>query len=85
MATYDIDGKKYGCHMFTPIVLGHKALLSGGVDWEALESVADEYCKNCVLRSFCPTCTGFNYKSRGHIAVRDKSWCPIVLAEAIAA
>ena len=85
MATYDIDGKKYGCHMFSPIVLGDKALLADGVNWEAPESVADKYCKNCVLRNFCPTCPGFNYKYRGNLAVRDKCWCPMVLAEAITA
>lgn len=85
MATYDIDGKKYGCHMFSPIVLGDKALLADDVDWEAPESTADGYCKDCVLRNFCPTCPGFNYKYRGHIAVRDKRWCPVILAEAMTA
>lgn len=85
MATYDIDGKKYGCHMFSPIVLGDKALLADSVDWEAPESTADEYCKSCVLRSFCPTCPGFNYKDRGHLAERDKRWCSVILAEAISA
>lgn len=85
MATYDIDGKKYGCHMFSPIVLGDNALLADDVDWEAPESTADDYCVNCVLRNFCPTCPGFNYKYRGHIAVRDKRWCPVILAEAMTA
>ena len=66
IATYDIDGKKYGCHMFTPIVLGKdKALLADAVEWDSPKSTADEYCRNCVLRSFCPTCPGFNYKYRG--------------------
>ena len=50
-----------------------------------LRSYADDYCKNCVLRNFCPTCPGFNYKNRGHLAVRDKRWCPMVLAEALTA
>lgn len=85
MATYDIDGKKYGCHMFTPIVLGDKALLSDAVEWDSPEATADDYCKSCVLRRFCPTCAGFNYKLRGHLAVRDKRWCPMILAEAITA
>lgn len=85
MATYDIDGQKYGCHMFTPVVLGDRALLSDAVVWDAPESTADDYCKNCVLRGFCPTCPGFNYKYRGHIAIRDKQWCPMVLAEALTA
>ena len=86
MVTYDIDGKKYGCHMFAPIVLGKdKALLADAVEWDSPKSTADEYCRNCVLRSFCPTCPGFNYKYRGDIAVRDKCWCPMVLAEALTA
>ena len=85
MATYDIDGKKYGCHMFTPLVCGNKALLADAVEWDSPELTVDAYCKNCVLRNFCPTCAGFNYKCRGHIAVRDKRYCPMILAEAITA
>ena len=85
MATYDIDGKKYGCHMFTPVVLEKKSILSDSVEWNSPESNADEYCKKCILRSFCPTCAGFNYKYRGHITIRDKSWCPMILAEALTA
>ena len=86
MVTCDIDGKKYGCHMFTPLVLGkNKALPSDGVEWDSPESNADDYCKRSVLRNFCPTCPGFNYKYRGHLAVRDKRWCPMVLAEAMTA
>ena len=86
MATYDIDGQKYGCHMFTPLVLGKdKSLLSDAVEWDSPEANADEYCKNCVLRCFCPTCPGFNYKYRGHLATRDKRWCSMILAEALTA
>lgn len=86
MVTYDIDGKKYGYHMFTPIVLGkNRALLADAVEWDAPKSTADDYCKNCVLRNFCPTCPGFNYKYRKHLAVRDKRWCPMVMAKAITA
>ena len=86
MATYDIDGKKYGCHMFTPLVLGkEKALLSEAVEWDAPESTNDEYCEECVLRTFCPTCPGFNYKYRGHIVNRDRRRCPMVLAGALTA
>ena len=86
MAAYDIDGKKYGCHMFTPLVLGRdRALLADTVEWNSPVSIADDYCKNCVLRKFCPTCLGFNYEYRGDMAVRDKQWCPMVLAEALTA
>lgn len=85
MITYDIDGKKYGCHLFTPLVLEKKALLADTIEWDAPESTVDDYCKNCVLRRFCPTCAGFNYKYRGHIAIRDKRGCPMILAEALTA
>lgn len=86
MATYDIDGQKYGCHMFTPLVLSNdKALTLEAVDWDLPESNADDYCKSCVLRRFCPTCAGFNYKFRGALANRDKRWCPMILAEALTA
>lgn len=85
MATYDIDGKKYGCHMFTPVVLGDRAILADSIEWDSPKSTADNYCKTCVLRSFCPTCAGFNYKYRGNLAVRDKHWCPMILAEALTA
>ena len=85
IATYDIDGKKYGCHMFTPLVCSDKALLADTVEWDSPELTVDDYCKSCVLRRFCPTCAGFNYKYRGSLANRDKRWCPMILAEAITA
>jgi len=85
MVTYDIDGKKYGCHMFTPLVLGDRAILTDSIDWDSPESKADDYCKTCVLRNFCATCQGSNYMYRGNIATRDKRWCPMVLAEAMTA
>lgn len=86
MVTYDIDGNCYGCHMFTPLVLGNQnALPIENVEWGKLEVMADNYCKDCVLRCFCPTCPGFNYKYRGHFSNRDKRWCPMVLAEAMTA
>ena len=85
MATYDIDGKKYGCHMFTPLVLGDRAILADSIDWDSPKSKADDYCKTCVLRNFCSTCQGSNCMYRGNIAARDKRWCPMVLAEALTA
>lgn len=85
MVTYDIDGNIYGCHMFTPIVLGTNALGVESSEWESCELMADPFCDTCVLRRYCPTCPGFNYKYRGSFASRDKRWCPLVLAEAMTA
>ena len=45
----------------------------------------DAYRETCVLRRFCPTWPGLNYKFRGSRASRDKRWCPLVLTEAMTA
>jgi uncharacterized protein len=86
MITYDVDGKRYGCHMFTPIVLGTKRAIGvDAIEWDKPGLMADSFCVTCVLRRFCPTCPGFNYKYREDFASRDKRWCPLVLAEAMTA
>lgn len=85
MVAYDIDGKKYGCHMFTPLVLDQRALAVEDVDWDSPKVITDDFCNNCVLKRFCPTCAGFNYRYRDNLASRDKRWCTMVLAEALTA
>jgi len=84
MNTYDVDGKSYGCHMFSPIVLGDKALELSEVDWTCDTISDDEYCKECFLKNYCPTCMGFNYRYRDNLSKRDIRWCKMILAEAIA-
>lgn len=83
MVTYDIDFKRFGCHMFTPIVTGDRAIGVDDIKWDDQELMRDTYCEECVLRNFCPTCPGFNYKYRGDLGIRDKRWCSLVLAEAL--
>lgn len=85
MVTYDINGKIYGCHMFSTVVLGDNAIGTNDIDWDDPNLMVDSYCESCVLRRFCPTCPGFNYRYRGSLAKRDKRWCSLVLAEAITA
>lgn len=85
MVTYDVDGTAYGCHMFTPIVLGkERALQINKVNWENEEIGEDPYCCECIFKCWCPTCMGFNYRYRGDLAKRDTRWCKMILAEAIA-
>ena len=50
MATYDIDGQKYDCHMFTPLVCGEDRCLQTRLNGMSPESIADDYCKSCVQR-----------------------------------
>jgi len=85
MQTYDVDGKAYGCHMFTPIVLGARAFEASTVDWRCDDSVVDPFCGPCVLKRVCHTCSGFNYKYRGSLAIRDHRACRMILVEMKAA
>lgn len=81
MATYDYEGKKYGCHLFTPIVLGDQAVEACRLDFECEAAAKDEFCGECRLKGICPTCAGFNYRYRGKLSARDHRWCPMVLAQ----
>lgn len=85
MATYDVDGRSYGCHMFSPVVLGQNgALETSEVEWTCETIAEDQRCKECCLKDYCPTCMGFNYHYRGDLSKRDFRWCKMILAEAIA-
>lgn len=86
MITYDVDGRTYGCHMFTPIVLGEaRATELKNIDWEDERLFSDPVCDRCMLKALCSTCPGFNYHFRNHVGTRDKSRCGMALAEAKAA
>lgn len=85
MVTYDLDGKTYGCHLFTPVVLGDARAELGKFDWDNKDLFNDERCNRCVLRKCCPTCAGFNYKYRGSLGKRDMRGCLMSLARAISA
>ena len=83
MVTYDIDGRRYGCHLFTPVVLGDTRAEINNFEWEKGDLYNDDRCNYCVLRQTCPTCAGFNFKYRGAIAKRDMRGCLMALARAI--
>ena len=87
MITYDVDGRTYGCHMFTPIVMGEaKAKELRHCDFtDAQMALEDPVCSRCFLKNYCPTCLGFNYQFRGDVRTRDKRQCKMYLAELRAA
>lgn len=86
MATYDVDGKCYGCQMFSPLVLGdERAIESQQMNWGDEDIADDVRCRQCCLKDYCPTCMGYNYFYRGNAARRDFRWCKMILAEIIAA
>ncbi|MBQ9558915.1 MAG: 4Fe-4S cluster-binding domain-containing protein [Bacteroidaceae bacterium] len=82
MATYDVDGKAYPCHLFLPIVHGRnidKELNS--IDFTDNERMFDDSCRQCKLKPICRTCYGFNFLERGDVCKRDKTMCRMQLAE----
>ena len=81
MITYDTDGKIYGCHMFSPIVLGRRAKELDPENPPCQGAFEDSYCAACVLKLNCPTCAGFNYRYRGDISKRDHRWCKMVYVQ----
>ena len=81
MVTYDYDGKIYGCHLFTPVVLGDKAKEVKDIDYACAGSQSDSYCAECRLKGICPTCAGFNYRYRGSLGARDHRWCRMILEQ----
>ncbi len=84
MITYDVDGKAYGCHMFTPLVMGDKACELDRFDWEkCCVNNEDPYCRECVLKHICPSCAGFNLRCRGGIEQRDHTMCKMELVRAL--
>ena len=83
MITYDTDGRTYGCHMFTPIVMGDaKAQQLQNCDFACWDmALEDPVCTTCFLKNYCPTCLGFNYHFRGNIRERDKRQCRMYFVE----
>lgn len=84
MKTYDVDGKAYPCHMFSPIVCGETRALkyerSGIADHCP---ITDPICNGCNLLMWCPTCYGINYHYRGDLASRDHRLCSMIKAQAV--
>lgn len=83
MVAYDVDGNKYPCHMFSPIVLGRDAREElSKIDFYNPDELIEEECKQCKIVRVCPSCVGFNFFQRGDVKKRDKSMCRLLLAEA---
>ena len=78
MVTYDYDGKAYGCHLFTPVVLGDRAIEASCIDYSCADVQEDPECATCRLKSICPTCAGFNYRYRDALGRRDHRWCKMI-------
>ena len=85
IATYDIDGRVYPCHLFVPNVHGNSDVLNHleKIDFSNPEHFMtnEEDCLKCKLLRVCKTCAGFNFNQRGAVSRRDKHICKMILAE----
>lgn len=79
MVAYDVDGIAYPCQMFMPLSAGkEKADESHSIHFYddcIPPEMVDKKCKDCIIRSLCPTCYGSNYISTGNIYLHDDSTC----------
>lgn len=83
MVAYDVEGKKYPCHMFSPIVLGRDTREDlKKIDFYNPDELIEDSCRSCKMLRVCPSCLGFNYFQRGDVKKRDKGMCKLLLAEA---
>lgn len=84
MATYDVDGTSYPCHLFVPITHGRMNASEelAHIDFSDDGYFIDADCMNCGMLRICKTCYGFNYKERGDVRKRDRRACRMQLAEA---
>lgn len=72
----DTDGEEYPCQMYSPISMNEGLYetvkymdFSDGRNFEVPE------CKQCVLHSCCPSCSGCNLKYNGSIKKKDAFYC----------
>ena len=78
MATYDIDGNAYHCHLFSPFVMGEK-FRNINIDNE--DALQDARCQNCCYVRLCKTCYGFNFKEQNDPCIRSATNCMISQVE----
>jgi radical SAM protein with 4Fe4S-binding SPASM domain len=81
MAAYDVDGKVYPCHLFMPLAAGSKAANASELFFYSEEiplKHIEEKCRDCVIKTICPTCYGSSYIAYGDIYKRDEAYCTLI-------
>ena len=76
LKSYDVDGRCYPCHLFTPISTERPT--DPVLDFNQLSSdcdLIDEKCEQCTIFNICPTCYGSNYSQNGDVSIRDEYLC----------
>ena len=78
MATYDVDGRAYPCHMFLPWITGR----SDGFEsvWGD-DGLSDARCAGCSIVRVCKHCYGFNFIENGDPSHRSDYACRLMREE----
>lgn len=84
-AAYDSNGVRYACHMFSPVVVGERAMPLEHMLNENEYDAANPACDECALNKLCGGCIGVNYKDRGAINAFDSRMCKMTLVQLKAA
>lgn len=81
-SVYDVDGKKYPCHILSPLVIPEHRIteLDNNLISETCD-FSDDRCSLCPYTTNCPTCLGCNFLYRGDIKKRDYTHCRIMRME----
>lgn len=78
---YDVDGRDYFCHLFSPAVLGYEKAQFCRKNYQHIKSVSMEpKCALCALKAFCQPCFGWRNLLSGsiEIATERKHQCNAV-------
>ena len=82
-AMFDMDKKKYPCHMMSPLVMSEEQLKKLNESDMKHTVFSDERCGGCPYISACATCAGSNYLYRGEFSRRDTTHCRIQQLEVL--
>lgn len=82
MVAYDVDGEDaYPCQFFMPLSIGkEKAMECKKIKFPndvISDDQLDSKCVNCILKSVCQRCYGYNYIENGNIYIQNKNICEL--------
>ncbi len=82
---YDVDGKRYPCHLLSPLVLNERQLEKCVTSFSTKTTdFSDTGCLGCPFTTVCSTCLASNWIYRGHYGHRDTTHCRITKIEILA-
>ncbi len=71
--TYDTNGRKYPCHLLSPLVLPEDACKTAA----GAPFLRSPRCRGCPLDPLCPRCDGNSFRFFGHLGEREACVCSL--------